>query len=172
MTITDTKTTLEDGLVTLRPLAAVDLEALYEVASDPLVWEQHPKNDRWKRDVFERFFKKALAAGSAFVITGRETGRVIGSSRYYDLEKEPDTVTIGYTFIAREFWGGEYNRSVKRLMLDHAFKFVSRVVFSVGSDNIRSQKALEKIGAVRSKVLEPDEDGNISYEYEIMRPRT
>ncbi len=161
---------LSDKIIMLKPLNETDLEELYAVASDPLIWEQHPSNDRWKREVFERFFEKALAGKAAFVIIDRKTGRVIGSSRYYDIGKQPDTVAIGYTFLAREYWGGEYNRSVKRLMLDHAFKYVSRIVFHIGVDNFRSQKAIEKLGAVRSKELPPDEDNeHARYEYLIGR---
>ena len=56
----------------------------------------------------------------------------------------------GWTFLARSHWGGEYNREMKRLMLDHAFRFVGRVVFLIDSANHRSQRATEKIGAVRA----------------------
>ena len=160
------KIRLADDLVELRPLNADDLEELYSVASDPLIWEQHPKNDRWKRDVFEKFFSKALESKTALVIFDRKSGDVIGSSRYYDIDKEPDTVAIGYTFLARKYWGGDHNRAVKHLMLEHAFKFVSRVVFHIGVDNIRSRKAIEKLGAVRYKELLPDEESDHArYEY-------
>lgn len=159
---------LHDELIQLRQLCEADLDELYSIASDPLIWEQHPSNDRWKRDVFERFFEKAVAGKAAFAIIDRKTERVIGSSRYYDIGKEPDTVAIGYTFLSREFWGGEYNRSVKKLMLEHAFRFVSRAVFHIGVDNVRSQKAIEKLGAVRSKELMPDDDSeHARFEYLI-----
>lgn len=162
---------LADGIVRLRPLAAADLESLYAAASDPLIWEQHPKNDRWKRDVFEKFFDKALEDGFAFVIIDGKTNEPIGSSRYYDIGKEPDTVAIGYTFLACEYWGGEYNRSVKQMMLAHAFRYVNQVVFHVGVDNLRSQKAIEKLGAVRIKELLPDQEADHArFEYLISKP--
>lgn len=164
------KIELGDEIVTLRTLSANDLEELYKVASDQLIWEQHPKNDRWKRDVFEQFFEKALKDGYTFVIIDAKTQRVIGSSRYYDIGKEDDTVAIGYTFLAREYWGGEYNRSVKMLMLDHAFRSVNRVVFHIGTDNLRSQKAIEKLGAVKLKLMPPDEDADHErFEYLISK---
>ena len=165
------KVRLADDLVELRPLKADDLEELYSVASDPLIWEQHPKNDRWKREVFKRFFSKALESKTAFIISDRKSGDVIGSSRYYDIGKEPDTVAIGYTFLARKYWGGDHNRAVKHLMLEHAFKFVSRVVFHIGVDNIRSRKAVEKLGAFRRRELPCDvENDHDRYEYVIERP--
>lgn len=76
------------------------------------------------------------------------TGELIGSSRYYDLDEIQRVVCIGYTFIARRAWGRQYNRALKELMLDHAFRFVDRVVFHVGAGNMRSRKAMEKLGAI------------------------
>jgi RimJ/RimL family protein N-acetyltransferase len=137
---------LQDEHVRIEPLQAGDFDALYAVASDPLIWEQHPNRERWRREVFENFFKGALESGGAFRVTDQENGELIGSSRYYDL-KEAE-VSIGYTFIARRCWGKAYNRALKRLMLDHAFRFVDRVIFEVGAQNLRSRKAMEKLGGV------------------------
>lgn len=159
-------------LIEVRPLAADDWEGLFEVASDPLIWEQHPAGDRYREDVFREFFREALETGSAFVVIDRKRDRIIGSSRYFGLDSEPGSVEIGWTFLARAFWGGEYNRELKRLMLDHAFKFVDRVVFVIGVTNFRSQKALEKIGGVRiGRRDKPDAQGNIieNFVYEIRR---
>jgi RimJ/RimL family protein N-acetyltransferase len=139
--------TLVGALVELRPLAATDFDALFAAASDPLIWEQHPEPDRYTREVFQRYFDGAMESGGAFVIIDRSTARIIGSSRYCDLKPAERQVEIGWTFLEREFWGGRYNSEIKSLMLDHAFRFVERVVFVVGENNRRSQKALEKIGA-------------------------
>jgi len=136
-------------LIEVRPLAADDWESLFAVAADPLIWEQHPARERYREDVFREFFREALETGSAFVVIERKTGRVIGSSRYFGFDPQESSVEIGWTFMGRAFWGGEYNRELKRLMLDHAFKFVERVLFVVGVTNFRSQKAVEKIGGVR-----------------------
>ncbi len=60
----------------------------------------------------------------------------------------PDSrVSVGYTFLARSHWGGKFNRELKTLMLTHAFKFIRTVVFDVGEHNMRSRRAVEKIGA-------------------------
>jgi RimJ/RimL family protein N-acetyltransferase len=146
---------LNGNLVRLRPLEAADFERLYEVASDPLVWEQHPENTRYRRDVFEGFFAKAIQSGGAFAILDAAAGStIIGSSRYYEWNAEVKTVFIGFTFLARQYWGGDYNREIKHLMLAHAFKYVDRVFFEVGLCNVRSQKAMLKIGAEKVEVRE------------------
>ena len=150
----DLQPRLVGELIEVRPLAADDWEPLFAVASDPLIWEQHPASDRYREDVFGEFFREALETGSAFVVIDRKTDRIIGSSRYHLIDQQgfdrsESVVEIGWTFLARAYWGGNYNGELKRLMLDHAFKFVDRVVFVIGVTNFRSQKALEKIGGVR-----------------------
>ncbi len=135
-------------LVELRPLRLEDWEDLFAVASDPLIWEQHPAFDRYQEPVFREFFQGAMDSGGAFVAIDRATQKVIGSSRYFGLDEERREIEIGWTFLARSHWGGKYNGEMKRLMLDHAFQFVERVIFLIGSTNIRSQKALERIGGV------------------------
>jgi RimJ/RimL family protein N-acetyltransferase len=144
----DLQPRIHNELIRLEPLKAVDFDDLYAVASDPLVWEQHPSKERYKRDVFQNFFKGAIESGGAFRVIDNANGELIGSSRYYDLDEAQRKVCIGYTFIARSRWGGKYNRALKTLMLDHAFQFVDRVIFHVGVDNWRSRKAMEKIGGI------------------------
>lgn len=133
--------------IILQPLQENDFENLYAVASDPLIWEQHPNKDRYKRDVFQTFFEGALKSGGAFLVLKKETGEVIGSSRFYDFNADDSSILIGYTFLARSSWGTTYNRELKTLMLGHAFRFVERVYFHIGAVNIRSQKAIERLGA-------------------------
>lgn len=144
----DHQPTLEGDLLRLRPLTAEDHEDLYSVAADPLLWEQHPA-PRNERHVFDAFFQEALACGGTLVVEDRATGRVIGSSRYHGHSEEWREVEIGWTFLARAYWGGVYNGEMKRLMLEHAYRFVDHVVFLVAPDNIRSQRAVLKIGGVR-----------------------
>lgn len=144
----DRQPVLTGDRVALRPMTAADRDALYAVASDPLIWEVHPAHDRWQRPVFDAFFDAGLASGGALVILDRASGTVIGASRYDHYRSEADEIEIGWTFLARAYWGGGYNGEVKRLMLAHIHRFVGTVVFQVGEDNIRSRRALEKIGAV------------------------
>ena len=138
---------LENDYVKLIPLKENDFEQLFSVASDPLVWEQHPNKDRYKRDVFKRFFEGALESGGAFKIIEKNTGEIAGSTRFYNYNAADNSIFIGYTFYARKFWGTKMNPQVKKLMLDYIFQFVDKVNFHVGKDNLRSQKAMEKLGA-------------------------
>jgi RimJ/RimL family protein N-acetyltransferase len=131
----------------LVPLRRVHFEELYAVASDPLIWEQHPNPDRYKREVFTTFFDGAMEMEGAFLIRDAATGDAIGSSRFYDFDAGRSEVKIGYTFFARSCWGKGYNQEVKRMMLDHAFKYVDNAVFHVGVDNRRSRIAMERLGA-------------------------
>ena len=140
---------LKGELLELRPLRPEDFDDVYAVASDPLIWEQHPHNTRYQEEVFRKFFQDALASGGALIAIDSETSRVIGSSRYDGYNQEKSQVEIGWTFLARSHWGGVYNREMKRLMLEHAFKFVDNVLFVIGIRNLRSQKAVERLGAVQ-----------------------
>ena len=139
---------IRNELIRLEPLRPEDFEALYAVASDPLIWEQHPSKDRYKREVFENYFKGAIESGGALRVIDNTNGALIGSSRYYDYDAAKRQVSVGYTFIARSHWARHFNRALKVLMLDHAFKFVDRVTFQVGKENWRSRKAMEKLGGI------------------------
>jgi RimJ/RimL family protein N-acetyltransferase len=139
---------LKNDKIRLEPLGAGDFEALYAVASDALIWEQHPSRDRYKREVFENFFKGAMESGGAFRIHDAANGQLIGSSRFYEYDESQKKISIGYTFIARSHWASGHNRALKTLMLDHAFRYVDRVLFQVGVDNWRSRKAMEKLGGI------------------------
>ena len=141
---------LKGQLLELRPLRPDDFDALFAVAADPLIWEQHPHWNRYQEAVFRRFFRDALASGGALIAIDSKSGRVIGSSRYDGYDKDKSEVEIGWTFLARAYWGGIYNGEMKRLMLEHAFKSVHNVIFVIGTHNFRSQKAIEKIGGVRA----------------------
>jgi len=144
----DLQPTLRGTLLELRPLRADDWDDLFAVARDPLIWEQHPANDRYQEGVFRRFFSEALESSGALIALNRADGRVIGSSRYHGYDSEASEVEIGWSFLARGCWGGRYNGEMKRLMLQHAFRFVDNVVFLIGNENRRSRRAVEKIGAV------------------------
>ena len=137
-------------LLELRPLRADDFDALFGVAADPLIWEQHPDRDRYQEPTFRTFFAEALASGGALVAVDRSNGHIIGSSRYHGYDAERSVIEIGWSFLARAYWGGRYNGEMKRLMLAHAFRSVKRVIFIIGPDNRRSQRAVEKIGGVRA----------------------
>lgn len=138
---------LENENVKLIPLNQNDFEELFAAASDPLIWEQHPNKDRYKREVFENFFQGAMESKGAFRIINKESNETAGSTRFYDYNPDDNSIFIGYTFYARKFWGSKLNPQVKKLMLNYIFRFVDKVNFHVGKDNIRSRKAMEKLGA-------------------------
>ena len=141
--------TLENENVILHPLQDKDFDDLYAVASDPKIWEQHPNKDRWKNEVFKVFFDGAMQSKGAFKIVNKASGHVMGSTRFYDHNQEENSISIGYTFYGREYWGKGFNHSVKSLMLDYIFQFVSKVHFHIGAENIRSQIAIGRLGTTK-----------------------
>ncbi|RFS26928.1 N-acetyltransferase [Chitinophaga silvatica] len=163
---------LENEKVKLVPLQEDDFEALYAVASDKKIWEQHPNKDRWQKTVFQSFFEGALKSGGAFKIIDKSTGEIAGSTRYYDYDENHDSIMIGYTFYATRYWGSGINPSVKRLMLDYIFQYVSHVLFHIGASNLRSQIAITRIGAVKvgeETVAYYGEPSRLNFVYEIRK---
>jgi len=148
---------LENEIVCLKLLNEADYDLLYKVAIDKILWEHHPISNGYTKEGFDKFFNEALTFGS-LIIVDKLKSKVIGCTRMYGYNEAENSVVIGHTFIARDYWGSGYNKSIKKLMLDYAFTQVSKVVFYVVENNIRSQKALEKIGAVAK--------GNITRNYE------
>ncbi len=170
----DLQPNLKGELIELRPLAPEDRNELFAVASDPLIWQQHPESDRYKEDVFKIFFREAMECGGAFVIIDTKSQQIIGSTRFYGFDQERSEIEIGWTFLARKYWGGRYNRELKQLMLAHAFKFVENAIFFVGENNIRSQKATEKIGGIKSGMVKKvygNRPPSLNVRYVIKKPR-
>lgn len=159
--ILDLQPTLQGTMVKLRPLRHDDYTALFSVAADPLIWEQHrTARDRYMEPVFRKFFAEAISSGGALLLLDADTNMVIGTSRFAAYLPSESVVEIGWTFLARTHWGGRYNAAVKALMLAHAFGAVDSVLFRVGKHNIRSQKAVIKLGAIQEHpTLVGDADG-------------
>jgi N-acetyltransferase len=166
----DLQPTLKGTLLQLRPLPEEDWADLFAVAADPLIWEQHPEPDRYTEKVFRGFFREAMDSGGALIVIDAQDGRVIGSSRFHAYDPEKSEIEIGWTFLARRYWGGAYNREMKQLMLQHAFQFVRRVNFLVGAQNFRSQKAMEKIGGVRKESRIDPKTGGLNLVFELEKP--
>ena len=158
---------LQDDIVYLKPIVETDFDRLFKVAADPSIWEQHPSRDRYKKEVFQLYFDSAISSGSAFLIAETSTNRLIGCTRFYDYNPALSRIAIGYTFLAKEYWGGKYNRAVKKLLLDYAFQFVHSVVFHIGPTNIRSQQAILRLGA--KQIGEEHYNGTLQFLYEIRR---
>jgi RimJ/RimL family protein N-acetyltransferase len=162
---------LNGNLLCLRPLAPQDFEALFAVSSDPLLWAQHPERNRFQRNIFEKFFRAALDSQGALLALDSASGAVIGSSRFTGLDLAKSRVEVGYTFLARSCWGRGFNREMKQLMLDHAFRFVNEVFFYVGENNLRSRAAMEKIGASLVERIERQPKEGASYASVVYRMR-
>lgn len=160
MNTLDLQPTLIGTSINLRPLQADDFEALYVAASDPLIWQQHPDSRRYQRDIFEqRYFSGAIASGGALAVIDNHTGGIIGASRYYDRDSSQREIAVGYTFLERKYWGTGANQQMKTLMLAHAFTQARIVWFHVGESNLRSRRALEKLGAILSHQKQRQLDG-------------
>lgn len=160
--------------VSIRPIVEADRDEMAAVAADPLIWAQHPAHDRWRPEVFARFFDDALASGGGLTLVDRSTGTIIGASRYARFNPDQRSIEIGWTFLARDHWGDGTNREVKALMIAYAFTFADVVVFEIGAANLRSRRAVEKIGGVRRPAMQTrtlDGGAVVSHVvYEIMRP--
>jgi RimJ/RimL family protein N-acetyltransferase len=160
MNLPDLQPVLIGNTIKLRPLEAEDLDALYASASDPIIWELHPDSTRYKREIFEqRFFVGALASAGALVIEEKGTGRIIGSSRYYEWNPAVREISIGFTFIETQYWGMGANKELKALMLSHVYQWADTVWFHVGKTNMRSRRAVEKLGAILSHEKNRELDG-------------
>jgi len=170
MTFNIQPTHLQNQFVKLVPLQENDFEELYSVANDELLWEQHPNKLRYQKPVFQNFFEGAMQSQGAFFIRETSTNEPIGSSRFYDYNPETNSILIGYTFIGRKFWGKGYNKAIKKLMMDYAFQYVDTIYFHIGAFNIRSQKAMEKIGGIKIDEFEVEyfgEESKLNYIYRI-----
>ncbi|NND80493.1 MAG: GNAT family N-acetyltransferase [Maribacter sp.] len=140
---------LEDDLIISRPLCKDDYKALYEVARDPLIWEQHPCKDRYKKEIYSNFFIESINSKGTFVIIEKSNNKVIGSTRFKKVINVENAIEIGWSFLSRDKWGGKYNKAMKNLMINYAFEFMDYVIFYIGKDNFRSQRAVQKIGGER-----------------------
>ncbi len=165
-------THLKNDSITLVPLQPTDFDRLFAVASDPKIWEQHPTKNRYQEPIFQTYFNGAMESNGAFIILDTQTGEVVGSSRFYDYNEDLKSIKIGYTFLATKCWGFNHNKALKTVMLNHAFTFVDTVLFDIGANNIRSQKAIAKFGAI--KVAEHaaayfGEQANTNFQYAVTK---
>lgn len=164
---------LKNNIVTLVPLQETDFDRLYLLASNPLVWAQHPTPTRYKREIFQNYFDGAIQSKGAFIVLDSQTNEVVGGTRFYDINNDLKTIKIGYTFIGIDFWGKNFNKNMKKLMLDYAFETFNAVLFDIGASNIRSQKAIQKIGATKideQLITYYGEERKLNFVYQITKP--
>ena len=142
----DFQPTLHGEGITARPMQAQDRVALRNAASDPLIWAGHPATTRHLPEVFDPYFDLLLGTTRALIVEDA-TGRVIGTSSFYSAPDGREALSVGFTFLTRDHWGGNTNRILKGLMFAHIFKQHDAVWLHIGPDNIRSQTATLRLGA-------------------------
>lgn len=161
---------LENTDIALEPLQPSDYERLFQVGSDPEIWAQHPDSNRYQPDGFRVYFGKLMETDMPFLIIDKTNDNVIGATSYYQYDATASHIAIGFTFLAKAYWGGITNKMVKAMLLDHAFQFVDTVIFHVREHNFRSQAALAKLGAVKTKAYPaPADPSSIQLEYKISK---
>src|SRR5690606_4222741 len=161
--------TLSNDLVKLIPMIKNDFEWVFAAASDPEIWAQHPDSNRYTPVGFTRYFQKLIDTDIPYLIIDNKTEQVIGATSFYHYDRNEKSIAIGYTFLAKEYWGGEYNQSVKNLMMDFAFEKMDKVIFHVASENTRSQRDMEKINAIKENEFE--ENGSMKFTYAIYKDK-
>ena len=151
------KITLENNYVRLVQTSENHFQELYKVGSNPVVWEQHQNQDRWKKNNFRKYFEGGLNNNEGcFTIIDKKINKIIGKTRFYSFNEKDNSVMIGWTFISQDYWGTKTNYHVKKLMMDYIFQFLDKVYFKIWKKNFRSQKSVEKLGGKKIK-LQKDE---------------
>jgi len=152
---------LENPWIRLHFLNEEHRETLRHLAKDERIWEYTKTlllTDTYDRQ-FDKYFNDALAfstaTAQAFCISDAVTGDIIGMTRAYDLDPRVKKATIGHTWYTPAVWGQVHNKACKLLLLEYLFGTLGlqRVDFRVASQNLRSQKAVMKIGGVPEGVL-------------------
>lgn len=152
--------TLEGLHVRLEPLSAAHVDGLLAAGEDPEIWRYLPIGGFARRADAEAFVAVAERGRSSgtelpFAIVRREDGRIVGSTRYLDVRPRDRALEIGWTWLSREVWRTPVNTECKLLLLRHAFEDLGahRVQLKTDLRNLRSQRAIERIGGVREGVL-------------------
>lgn len=151
--------TLEGRWVRLEPLQRQHVDALAAISGDEEIWRYISMPLATHSDV-ATFVERTLATAERgdeipFVIIEKVTGTIVGSTRFMDIRREHRAVEIGSTWLGRAWWRTAINSESKYLLLRHLFDDVGclRVSLKTDARNLRSQRAIERLGAVREGVL-------------------
>jgi N-acetyltransferase len=171
---------LKGQRVYLKELRPEYLPALKQLAKDPRLWE-YTKSfiiDDSFDEQFDHYMKMAfgeqgdcifsVGLQKSFVIFRSSDDAIIGMTRYYGIDEKNKRLDIGYTWYTPEVWGRVHNKECKLLLLQYAFEVLqmNRVGFHVAHINLRSQRAVEKIGGVKEGVMRKhsyQKDGSIRH---------
>ncbi|QDQ00417.1 GNAT family N-acetyltransferase [Lysinibacillus fusiformis] len=150
---------LENEIVVLKPITKEDVLELFTAGSYPEIWAYLSTTFEQKSDV-HNFVDKALTAKMQkkefpFAIVDKITGKIIGSTRFMDIDEKHKRLEIGNTWITPTFWQTAANTNCKYLLLQYCFDILGlqRVQIKTDQENLRSQKAIERIGATKEGVL-------------------
>ncbi|WP_068985880.1 GNAT family N-acetyltransferase [Lysinibacillus xylanilyticus] len=150
---------LENEVVLLKPLGQEDAQGILEAGSYPEIWP-YLSTTIEKMDDVHNFVDKALSAKNAkiefpFVIVDKNSGQIIGSTRFMDIDENHKRLEIGTSWITPAFWRTTINTNCKYLLLQYCFEVLNlqRVQIKTDHENVRAQKAIERIGGKKEGVL-------------------
>ena len=152
-------TTLRGQQVDLIPLEENHFDELHAAASDERIWEFYV-GDWSVRETFLKVYKKTLAMRETgneypFVIFHKPSQKIIGSTRFLDIVPYDRRLEIGGTFLMPQYWATSINMDCKLTLLTFCFETLKakRVQLKTQHDNVRSRKAIEKIGGVYEGII-------------------
>ncbi|MHA4961683.1 GNAT family N-acetyltransferase [Bacillus subtilis] len=150
---------LTGELIRVVPMDKSHIQGLYEAAKDENIWAHLPKTITTLHDM-EAFVEEALQTKECgtefpFVIIHRESGKIVGTTRFLYMSSASRSLEIGWTWFHPSVWGTSVNSECKYLLLQYCFERLNtiRVQFKTDERNIRSQKAIERLGAVKEGIL-------------------
>ncbi|OPC32488.1 GNAT family N-acetyltransferase [Elizabethkingia miricola] len=153
---------LQGTNINLVPLEEKHLEELYTAAADKELWALIP-TDCSERDTFYKTYEFAISERTAgnqypFVIIHKDTNKIIGSTRLFEIYPADKKLEIGWTWITKDYWGTTINLECKLLLLTYCFETLktNRVQLKTKDTNFRSRKAIEKIGGIFEGILRKD----------------
>ena len=161
---------LENGIAKLVPLDRASALALASIAYDEDTWE-HMETNVSDVDDLHRYIETALSERSGnetypFIVYDKRVNKVAGCTRYGMADTLCQSLEIGWTWYGKAFRGTGLNLACKQLLLQYAFEAagVNRISFSAAPDNLRSRKAITKIGGHFEGILRevfPAADGTL-----------
>ena len=148
---------LKGDSVRLEPLSQEHAQGLFNRGQETADWAHMPRTCFVDMADTRQWIDEALQAPGQIPFAIVETGKnkAVGSTRFINIRPEHRCVEIGWTWLGKEWQRTAVNTEVKQLLLSHAFERLGcvRVEFKTDGRNLRSQRALERIGATREGVL-------------------
>lgn len=153
--IIETDLSLEGITISLMPLEVKHKEELFEVLKSPEVWKYSWRKVSTVEDIEQILMiavhNKKIGKHIPFIVKDKLNGQVLGTTQICSIDQVNRNVEIGWTWLSPNVWRTKVNTECKFLLLKYCFEElkVNRVQFSVSGENIRSQKAVERIGATK-----------------------